>query len=159
MALPDLSKLSAFDLMELAEHQVFFTAIIVDHRRSEGRPDNDALSIEELLWLQRIIDGAMIKEALKTLPLEKVMRGLGKEMGWLEGKGPHRNYIYILAWWHMNNTELKPMQIYYQWVQPVLLAQGTIGKNPKGEPDPTQDLAAQKDFLKALARFRKTPKK
>lgn len=53
----------------------------------------------------------------------------------------------------MENTGKEKMEVYRDFALPMLMAAGHVAPDDRGEPEPIQDKAAQKAFLKGMSRL------
>jgi hypothetical protein len=156
--LPDLTEMSALDLLRLADNPTVKAQMIIVNRIVHGRPVQSSLTAaDEVLWLAQASIGRMLQMALEELNPRDILELWAKKKPHPKKRGRQPEDIYCLAWIVVNSTGKEKMKVYYDLVQPVLVAMGRIATDDHGELDTSQDQAEQRNYLKALARMKGNP--
>jgi hypothetical protein len=157
--LPDLTNLNAFEALMAHVDTINTVETIRLKRRLQGEPIKSRLLPDEAIWIAQIgLTGGLVRMALEELDPKDVIELWMKKTKHKPGAGRPPEAIYSIAQGLAQIYDKPDMEIYYEYVLPILVSCGRIQVDEHGEPDPYQDVQERKNYLKALARLRKTPR-
>lgn len=160
MPLPKLAGLSALRLLRIADDTVNNVKMMMGFRVIDEKPMTPRLLPDEIVWCAELaMTGGIIKEMLDDLDVSDIARAWAAKHKHKKDRGRQTDFIYDLAFSVLNSVPYEPMGVYRDIVLPALIELERIQVDDRGEPDPYQDTIEQKNFLKAMARRRKTPRK